>query len=242
MRFLFIILMLTCLFSCNKKEEIIIDTNDTKIQEIENRLKINESLSKANEEKLSLQTQRLETLELNITTLNTQISSINDKIELLKQSDEDIEYVLENLQIELAEYKILQAEQHYRINLKLDRLEASIQLNNNKIAQLNQTTIDTISRIDDIEQQYNDDILAINSKFEGVYLTLDNLMSNISKVVYPCGPGNSKEILLSIENSYLVAYFVEKKNEYLSALEDGWYRTTDGWSCTFQVIGGEIVR
>jgi hypothetical protein len=83
----------------------------------------------------------------------------------------------------------------------------------------------------------NVELERIDVAFEDFGNAILGLESSVVTLVFPCGEGNSEEILLSTSEG-LVAYFEKGTKRYLSVLSDGAYKTTDGFKCNFKIVNG----
>ena len=167
-----------------------------------------------------------------------------------------------------------------RISYKLSRINRRLRVAESDINSLTNEIAGLQSQIDDMQEQ------------------IDDVESRLVSVVYPCGDGNSEEVLLKTQDG-LVAYFQEMRNQrlsfedtltipaytipahyhrygyfgswttryagqhtipartynvgdtatvkvlkkaYLDVLADGNYRTTDGFSCNFSIVNGEVAN
>lgn len=167
----------------------------------------------------------------------------------------------------------------FQISRSLNRINNRIDLVQNDIDQINSEITSINSEINLMQNQISD-----------IESSVSDIESSVVSVVYPCGEGNSEEILLKTQDG-LVAYFQQTRNEtetveidqtipehficdrfvgqgnicvrgrnvssstatesttfthqvlvkaYLDVLDDGNYRTTDGYSCNFTISNGEV--
>lgn len=183
-------------------------------------------------------------------------------------------------------------------NLRISQLQYRVQRDLNR---LDNRVTDLESDVSSIQSE----IASINSNLSSMQAQIDDVESRLLSVVYPCGDGNSQEVLLNTQDG-LVAYFQSTKNEslsfsdsvtiqgytipahqdkfckdtnfyngecnkygyrsvgeytvpttnynvgdtatikiidkaFLDVLDDGNYRTTDGYSCNFTISNGEVL-
>ena len=200
---------------------------------------------------------------------NSRLSELNDTVESHISRQELFNRILSgalfltNLRINGLSRELRSLER--RVGLGLSSLQNQINSINAEIFSINQSLSDLSDQIDDVE-------------------------SRLVSVVYPCGEGNSEEVLLQTQDG-LVAYLQKVKTitrtyevgvtipehfvcdkyffsaclrgrtipesiatdtvrvrmdvlqrAYLDVLNDGTYRTTDGFSCRFTIEDGEVLN
>lgn len=183
------------------------------------------------------------------------------------------------------------------MNYRISVLESRVQRD---IARLDRR----MSAVESDVRSINREISRIRSNIRSITSQIEDVESRLLSVVYPCGEGNSEEVLLDTQDG-LVAYFQSTRNEtvrfhdtvttdsyqipghydkyckdtnffngecnkfdyrfiqgstvpsrtyrvndsdsfrvidkaYLDVLDDGNYRTTDGFSCNFTIANGEV--
>lgn len=91
-------------------------------------------------------------------------------------------------------------------------------------------------------QTMSEEIDALESNLDTISVALQMVHNQLEipviQIIRPCE--NSTEILLRLSTGEIVAYFESGNRRYLSILENGSYRTTDGTNCYFKVIDGDI--
>lgn len=162
-----------------------------------------------------------------------------------------------------------------------------------------------LDRVESAIRDINDEIVDLQNQMSTMQAQIDDVESRLVSVVYPCGDGNSEEVLLDTQDG-LVAYFQQVRTQtirfsdsitiqgytipghydkyckdtnffngecndydyryisgfsvptqsygvsdtaripvlrkaYLDVLDDGNYRTTDGFSCNFTISNGEVL-
>jgi hypothetical protein len=177
----------------------------------------------------------------------------------------------------------------FMTNMRISQLEREI---DRELAQINRRLNGMSRRISALQRN----IRVLRFQIADIHEQMDEIESKVVSVVYPCGEGNSEEILLQTQDG-LVAYFQTGHTEsiyfevgayvpshqvcrawktkscwgrhyttctdsetipgmtideslevefyiidhaYLDVLNDGYYRTTDGWRCTFEIRDGEV--
>ena len=176
-------------------------------------------------------------------------------------------------------------------------LAGGLALTNLRISQLQSYVNYSINRLDNRIDDVEIDINSINQSITNMQTNISDIEDellligeSVASVVYPCGEGNSEEVLLQTQDG-LLAYFQQTqtvtesfnigqtipehficdrfagstdvcirghnvatstasqnitvthqvlKKAYLDILGDGSYRTTDGYSCNFSIVNGEV--
>ena len=138
-------------------------------------------------------------------------------------ADADLQDQIDNLEIDLSSFEARQ-------NIINSFLARGLAITNFRISQLrnqvnnsvNQLTNYIDGQISLVQTQINDikgDIVTINNEIDAMQIQIANIESSVldiadsaTSVVYPCGAGNSQEVLLKTEAG-LVAYFQEVRNQ-----------------------------
>lgn len=207
----------------------------------------------------------------------------------LQQQIDDVESDLQSFESQQQIVNSLLTGAMFLTNLRINQLQSQI---TSAIVNLNNRMNNIQSQINSI----NTEISSIQSTLTNISSQLDSIEDRLVSVVYPCGEGNSQEVLLETQDG-LVAYFqqmrtvtdtievgetvpahticthpwkqpplfncppghvqtvpesqnstpysVEVEHDvlqkaYLDILDDGNYRTTDGYSCNFSIVNGEV--
>lgn len=68
-------------------------------------------------------------------------------------------------------------------------------------------------------------------------------VSGVIEVIDVC-PENGKftEVILRLHTGELLAHYSHGNKQFLTIIGDGNYVTTDGYSCNFSVVNGEVIR
>lgn len=104
------------------------------------------------------------------------------------------------------------------INTRLNRYMILVDANTNAISETGYDLSQLESNISDM-----------NDKLE----LLEDSQPRIIDVYKPCP--NAKEVLLELDTGEMLGYFEKGNKRYLSILESGRYRTTDGTNCHFTI-------
>lgn len=103
-----------------------------------------------------------------------------------------------------------------------------------------------ISELDTLVTDHGIDLSGLKNRIDALQSRIVGLegFRKIVQVINPCS--YSKEILLKLDNSQILGYFEtgngNNKKAYLSLIEDGTYRTSDGTGCKFRVSGGTVTE
>ncbi len=114
-------------------------------------------------------------------------------------------------------------------------LQADLIANTNLLTNLiTQNQLTNEAAINDINLAITDSQNKLNS-IQATVAEL-TLRTTVSKIIDPCGtaPGYN-EVLLRMSDGNLVAYFESGSNRFLSLIQPGSYRTTDGTNCNFNI-------
>lgn len=67
-------------------------------------------------------------------------------------------------------------------------------------------------------------------------------ISSVIEVIPLC-PENGKftEVILRLNDGRLLAHYSDGNKQFLTIIGNGDYRTTDGYTCNFSVVDGEVV-
>jgi len=105
-----------------------------------------------------------------------------------------------------------------------------------------------------LESDADADTTALTDRIEGLEDEAEQIAIDIAELdtdtrivemIDPCGdnPGRFDEILLVTAGGDIIAYFRENgSRQYLTALSDGNYQTTDRQRCNFSIVSGEYVE
>ncbi len=93
-------------------------------------------------------------------------------------------------------------------NLRISQLQSSI---NQRLSVVNLRLASVESEVDGINQEID----SIKDQLIAMQDQIDDVESRLTSVVYPCGEGNSDEVLLQTQDG-LIAYFQSMKNQSLS--------------------------
>lgn len=230
------------------------------------------------------------------------------EIRVRRLADINLQNQIDDLESDLSLFEARQSFFNFIIagalagtNLRITLLQQNIQTQINSLD--SRVTVNE-GDITDIQT----DVSNLQNQVVNLQTQIDNLESEVVSVVYPCGTGNSDEVLLDTQDG-LLAYFQTTKNQtvtfsdtvtiggqslpgymdkfcvdrrkekgpgtqmcreyderfvsgstspvetfnvgdtssfkvidnaYLAVLEDGNYRTTDGFSCNFTISNGEV--
>lgn len=158
-------------------------------------------------------------LLLSVAVLN---AKINREVRQLEDADDDLQDQIDDLNTDVARltqrFNVFRAQTNTsllllgisiailrsQIDARLDDLEDRVSVNEDEIDQIQ-------SDVSDLQ----DEMTTANSNIAALQTQLLDVESRLTSVVYPCGEGNSEEVLLQTQDG-LVAYFQTTKKKTLS--------------------------
>jgi hypothetical protein len=169
----------------------------------------------------------------------------------MKDADQDsttAEVVAKNIEqdakIKTLENNISDTIENIR-NLSESVTEASAGISENRSAILSlqsSTVINTIQLLN-----LSSSLTVLNGNLSGLQGQITALTSSLNKTIVdvkdPCGNGSGfDEVILKTKDGKYIGYFEQGSQRFLSILENGSYRTTDGMGCYFSVSAAGIVN
>lgn len=225
----------------NALQDLRLDDLEVRVSDLEGRMDLAEAGIDANEVKIAELCSRLTDLEGDVADLR---DDFTDAVRRLERADRRTRRMLrhEVRSLRLALLREIRARHiaDYRLQRDIDDVERDLNrfearqsvinfflarglfMTNQRISQLQARIANALStinsRLDTIESDIatiNSEIATLQTQMSTMQAQLTDVESRLVSVIYPCGSGNSEEVLLQTQDG-LVAYFQEMRWQTLT--------------------------